>query len=68
MGWMPHQQEERRQAAWDRLVEDLPVCGCCGHSVYPNDIFYELKVKKETIIVCADCHSDMVLSETILEK
>lgn len=61
------QQEEQRQKAWGKLVEDLPVCGCCGCSVYPNDIFYELKVKDDLIVVCDDCHSDMDLSKRILE-
>lgn len=63
----PWQQEEQRQKAWDKVVEDLPVCGCCEHSVYPNDIYYELKVKGNLIIVCADCHSEMELSKQILE-
>ena len=60
-------QEEKRQADWDRFVEKLPVCGCCGHSIYPQDIFYKLKIQKETIVVCADCKSDMDEGKQFLE-
>ena len=64
----PWQQEEVRQAKWDRFVEHLPVCGCCCRSIYPKGIFYELRMPKETVIVCADCKSDMDESKQILEQ
>ena len=64
----PVYQEERRQAAMDSFVEDLPVCGCCKRSVYPHSKFYELKVEGNRIIVCQDCKSDLDMSEMILEE
>lgn len=65
----PVYQEDRRQREWDKFVENLPVCGCCGRSVYPNSVYYELDmmIKKETIIVCEACKSDLDESERILD-
>ncbi|MBO7251776.1 MAG: hypothetical protein J6V25_04025 [Oscillospiraceae bacterium] len=63
----PHEEAERSEAKWDRFIEDLPECGCCCKSVYPHTRYYELRVKNDRIIVCADCKSDLDMSETILE-
>lgn len=62
-------QEEEQQKEWDEFVDDLPVCGCCGRSVYPHSALYELniKIKKEIIIVCEDCKSDMDETKRLLD-
>ncbi len=62
------QQEDTRQAKWDNIVKHLPVCGCCYRKIFPNNVFYELKIKKEQIIVCEDCKTDMDESKQILEQ
>ena len=59
----PVYQEERRQAEWDRFAEHLPVCSCCGCSVYPGDHYYETR----SSIVCAGCKIDLDENERILE-
>ena len=64
----PWQQEEARQAKWDKIVKHLPVCGCCSRKIYPRGIFYKLKIKKEKVIVCEDCKTDMDESKQILEQ
>lgn len=38
----PYEQEERRQAEWDRKCAAAPRCSCCGGSVYPYDTYTEI--------------------------
>lgn len=59
----PVRQEEARQAAWDRLVENLPRCGCCGESVYPGDYYHE----HLDLILCHRCFSRLEDNEYLLE-
>lgn len=60
----PVRQEEDRQTQEDRFVEDLPVCSCCGRSVYPGDVYYEHR----SIIVCSGCKIELEENERILDK
>ena len=57
-----------RQAKWDKFVESLPVCGCCVRKIFPHNVFYELKIKKEKVIVCEKCKINMDESKQILEQ
>lgn len=59
----PVLQEERRQKAWDSFAENLPVCSCCGRSVYPGNHFHETR----RIIVCTSCKEELDEGERILE-
>ena len=59
----PIAQEEQRQKEWDTFVEDLPVCSCCGSSVYPGDHYHESR----TTIVCSSCKAELDENERILE-
>lgn len=52
----PVRQEEARQASWDSFVEDLPVCSCCGHSVYPGNWYHETR----QTIICGSCMEDLI--------
>ncbi len=64
----PWQQEDLRQANWDKQVNDLPACGCCKRKVYPGDTVYKLTIGRQIITVCADCKIDMDDSVQILEQ
>lgn len=58
----PVRQEETRQAAWDRFVEDLPRCGCCGEKIGPLEYYFE----EANLILCVKCMNriaDNVVSE-----
>ena len=47
----PIRQEEARQAAGDRLVENLPRCCHCNGSVYPHETYLEI----DGMIYCEPC-------------
>lgn len=59
----PIRHEEARQAAWDRLAENFPRCGCCGESVYPGDYYHE----HLNLILCHRCFNRMEDNEYLLE-
>jgi hypothetical protein len=59
----PVLQAEDMEEAWDRLVADLPVCNCCGHSVYPGNWYHETR----KIIVCGSCLDDLIDNPIFLE-
>lgn len=63
----PVYQEERRQTDMDRRADHFPICGCCGHRIYPLECFYELNVKKNVLIVCEECASEMMGNPFIVE-
>ena len=56
----PVYQEERRQAEWDRRAMRFPICDCCGARIYPGSQFYALEVRKDDLIVCEECASEMM--------
>lgn len=60
-------QEERRQAIADKRAEHFPICGCCGHYIYPRESFYTLNIIRDEIIVCYDCKQEMDSSVCIVE-
>ena len=51
----PAYQEDRRQAEWDRFVEDLPVCTLCRRRLYPGDKFHTARY----MIVCRFCKEEL---------
>lgn len=59
----PVRQAEDRESTWDRFVDDLPVCKCCGHSVYPGDTYHE----NANMVLCRSCMIDLNENEVILE-
>lgn len=63
----PVYQAERREANWDRLLDTLPKCGCCGEPIMPGSRFWRLWVKENLINVCAECKGDMENNEECVE-
>lgn len=63
----PVYQEDRRQADYDKWIQRLPVCGCCGSRIYPGGQFYELDVGKNAVIVCEECAEEMIDNPCIVE-
>lgn len=59
----PVRQAEEREEAWDCFVEDLPICRCCGRSVYPGDHYSETR----HVVVCQSCMEELRENERILE-
>lgn len=47
----PYEQEEARQAEWDRKCATAPRCDHCGSSIYPHDTYLEI----EGMIFCEPC-------------
>ena len=47
----PYEQEERRQAEWDRLCSQPLRCECCGQALIRCEQFLEI----EHHIYCGDC-------------
>lgn len=60
-------QEDRQQAVMDRRAEYFPICGCCGHYIYPREKFYVLNVRKNELIVCEECKAEMDDSVCVVE-
>lgn len=44
----------------DRRVRRFPICDCCGARIYPGSQFYPLEVRKDALIVCEECASEMM--------
>lgn len=63
----PVYQEERRQDYYDKWIQRLPVCDCCGSRIYPGCQFYELDVGKNALTVCEECASEMMDNPCIVE-
>ena len=55
----PAVQEERRQRDWDRWIQQLPTCGCCGTPLRGGDVYFVLMVGDENLIVCDSCREQM---------
>lgn len=49
----PYEQEDRRQAEWDRRCEMYPHCICCGRSVYCWDTYHTVA---DEFIFCENCY------------
>lgn len=59
----PVYQEDRRQAEWDDIAEDLPVCALCGRRLYPGDRFHTASYQ----IVCPRCKEELDENEDVVE-
>lgn len=55
----PADQEDKRQAEWDKFADNLPVCGCCGRSIYTGSRYCMLNVRGEYLNVCESCKDRM---------
>ena len=56
----PWISEMQQQAAMDRWAGQFPICDCCGARIYPGSKFYQLEVRKDALIVCEECASEMM--------
>lgn len=63
----PWVSEMQHQMAMDRRAEHFPICSCCGHRIWPQESFYKLNSRKDVLIVCEECASEMMGNPCIVE-
>ncbi len=59
----PIHQAEQREAAWDRLIKDIPVCTLCRKQIFPGDKFHTAGCMP----VCPSCVEELNENIEILE-
>ncbi len=47
----PYEEDERRQAEWDRKCAASPRCNKCNGSIYPHETYLEI----DGMIYCEPC-------------
>ena len=60
----PIYQAEQREAAWDRLVENLPVCTLCRKTVFPGGKLHTANCR----VVCSSCVEELNENIEIVEE
>ena len=59
----PVHQAEQREAEWDRLVENLPVCTLCRKTIFPGGKLHTANC----MVVCPSCVEELNENIEILE-
>ena len=59
----PAEQEDHRQADWDRFADRLPVCALCQKKLFPGDKFHAAGC----MCVCSPCVEELNENIEIVE-